>query len=85
MVKLKNGQEFDPFASNQELDWIVEHNQPNPESKEIPVYEGVVPAEVKIYQPAGKLIKELFYNIQQTSYYCDFTLESAQFAFEKTS
>jgi len=27
----------------------------------------------------------LFYNIQQTSYYCDFTLESAEFAFEKVA
>jgi len=30
----------------------------------------------------GKL-KDLFYAIQQTSYYCDFTLESAEFVYEK--
>lgn len=41
------------------------------------------PRDLKRSSYGYKLLYELFYNIQQTSYYCDFTLESAMFSFEK--
>jgi len=35
------------------------------------------------FSKGGKLLKSIFYDIQQISYYCDFTLESAESALEK--
>jgi hypothetical protein len=75
----------EPFAGNDQQDWISEHNHPNPSDKTIAHYEGVAPEDLKTYSKSGKLLKELFYNIQQTSYYCDFTLESAKFAVLKVN
>jgi len=71
----------DPYTGNGNKSWIIDHN--HPEAQDIAIYDGVKARDLKIYKPAGKLLKDLFYNIQQTSYYCDFTLESAQFSFEK--
>jgi len=71
----------DPYLGNTDKSWMVEHN--HPEEQAIGIYDGVNAKDLKLYKPAGKLLKELFYNIQQTAYYCDFTLESAQFSFEK--
>lgn len=65
------------------MDWIIQHNHPNPEDKTIEVYNGVKAADLRRRHDGYKLLYSLFYNIQQTSYYCDFTLESAQFVFEK--
>jgi hypothetical protein len=70
------------YGSNDDKDWINEHNQPNPADKTMPYGDQDVQA-IKLYSDAGKMLKKLFYDIQQTSYYCDFTLESAQFSFEK--
>jgi hypothetical protein len=71
------------IPSYQDLDWLVNRNRPQPADKTISLYEGVSPSEVKIYSDAGKTLKTLFYNIQQISYYCDFTMETAQQSFEK--
>jgi hypothetical protein len=73
----------DPYTGNEDLSWIREHNHPNPASKKIPIYADVPAAELSTWSDGGRLLKELFYNIQQTSYYCDFTLESAMFSLEK--
>lgn len=70
----------DPFNANEGKDWIEEHLFFNPQP--IQVYDAA-PTDLKKSSYGYKLLYELFYNIQQTSYYCDFTLESAQFAFEK--
>jgi len=64
----------DAFETNEEKTWITQHN--HPEVRKIALYEGVEPLDLRLYGPAGKMLKKLFYNIQQTSYYCDFTLES---------
>lgn len=71
----------DPFKANESQDWIKIHN--HPDNKEIALFEGVDPLEIKLYSDAGRTLKKLFYNMQQTGYYCDFTLESGQFSFEK--
>jgi hypothetical protein len=73
----------EPYAGNEKQDWIKEHNHPNPSDKTIAHYEGVEHKDLKTWSASGRLLKELFYNIQQTSYYCDFTLESAKFSLLK--
>lgn len=67
--------------ANNAQDWIKEHFRPEP--RPIAAWEGADPRDLKRSSYGFKLLYELFYNIQQTYYYCDFTLESAQFSFEK--
>lgn len=38
-----------------------------------------------MFSDGWKDLKNLFYDIQQIGYYCDFTLESAQESFDKIS
>lgn len=73
----------DPYLMNQNVDWITEYNRPNPSSKTIGYYGKKAPEDLVWNDDGYKLLKELFYDIQQTSYYCDFAMESAQFSFEK--
>jgi hypothetical protein len=71
------------YESNDAQTWITELNRPNPEDKTIGLYEGQALNEIKTWSTGGKALKSLFYNVQQISYYCDFTLESAQLSFSK--
>jgi len=54
----------DPYTGNENLSWIREHNHPNPTSKKIKIYADVPAAELKTWSEGGRLLKELFYNIQ---------------------
>ena len=63
--------------------WMLEHNHPQPEDTTIAIYKGVEPRKLRRKHDAYDTLKDLFYDIQQTSYYCDFTLESAYYSFEK--
>lgn len=81
-AQVSNDELADPYTGNEKLDWIKEHNHVV-STDALAVFEGREPAETKVYHEGYKVLKGLFYDIQQTSYFCDFTLESAQFSFEK--
>jgi len=61
-------------VANEAKDWIAENLFFDPQP--IKAYDAE-PTELRKSSYGYKLLYELFYNIQQTSYYCDFTLESA--------
>jgi hypothetical protein len=73
------------YDENNGQDWIKELNRPNPEDKTIPNYDGQALNAIKQFSDGWDDLKALFYNIQQISYYCDFTLESAQLSFSKVT
>lgn len=73
------------YQAQADLEWITEHNWPNPDDKTIPNYDGQLEYELKAYSDGWKDLKSIFYNIQQISYYCDFTLESAELSFVKVA
>jgi hypothetical protein len=58
--------------------WIEEHNHPTQRGEDAITYD---PNNVD--NDTKRKLKNLFYNIQQTSYYCDFTLESGMFSAKK--